>query len=501
MRGSSRMAPLDHAATATTAAAAPATAATAAPALATPIDARRRSAIQGAFFSEFIDMFDIYLPVVVLAPALGYFQPAQLPHATAAILASLVFVTTLLGRPIGALLFGLVADRIGRRRASIYSVSGFGVVTLLIALLPGYERLGILSYDLLVLLRFVDGIFLGGGYTGAMPLAFEYSRKEQRGLVGGFLMAAFCAAYLCINLVAMLMLAIFPLGGLHSAYVQWGWRIPFVIGAVLALLLALYYARRVAESELWESGNAGGGAGGSASSNARGNASRTAGGGASAPATPTAGRATGDASALPLWRLLRGDGARKLVQVLLLMSGFWLTQNLITIFVPTGLLRDIRHLGGYQLTSTLMVTYLALFFSYIGAGVLSQRLGRRRFFMLLGPLIASVGAVLLYALTSLPRLSFAPIIVLVCALAVLVTAPWGVLVTYVNERFATDMRATGFGVAYSFSLILPSFYAFYMNWLGSVMPPRLTPVALLCLGGLLGMLGAWLGPETRDIDL
>jgi MFS family permease len=451
------------------------------------LQTRRRSAIRGAFFSEFIDMFDIYLPVVVLAPALGYFQPQHLPRATAAILASLVFVTTLLGRPFGALLFGLVADRVGRRRASIYSVSGFGVVTLLIAMLPGYEHIGTASYALLVLLRFIDGIFLGGGYTGAMPLALEYARKPQRGLVGGFIMAAFCAAYLSINLVAMLMLALFPLGGQRSAYVQWGWRIPFVIGAALALLLAYYYARHVAESELWQSGTA-------------------------TPAAPTtqgadaANRQAQRAAPplnlpLPLWQLLHGDGARRLVQVLLLMSGFWLTQNLITIFLPTGLLRDTLHLGGYAVTSTLMVTYLALFFSYIGSGVLAQHIGRRRFFMLAGPLIASVGAALLYTLDSGRGLGLAPIMALVCALAVLVTAPWGVLVTYVNERFATDMRATGFGVAYSFSLILPSFYAFYMNWLGRVLPMRLTPVALLCLGGLLGMLGAWLGPETRHADL
>lgn len=445
-------------------------------AAASPIDIRRRRAVQGAFFSEFIDMFDIYLPVVVLAPALGYFQPQQLTRASAAILASLVFVTTLLGRPIGALLFGLVADRIGRRRASIYSVAGFGLLTLLIASLPGYERIGSVSYVLLVLLRFIDGIFLGGGYTGAMPLALEYSRKEQRGLVGGFIMAAFCAAYVAINLIAMVMLALFPLDGLHSAYVQWGWRIPFIIGAALAMLLAYYYVRHVAESELWQSDSS---------------AASALSGAPQAPPLPP----------LPLWRLLRGDGARRLLQVLLLMTGFWLTQNLITIFIPTGLLRDTLHLGGYAVTFTLMVTYLALFFTYIASGILSQKLGRRRFFLWAGPLIASAGAAMLYALTGARGLPLAPIMVLVCALAVVVTAPWGVLVTYVNERFATDMRATGFGVGYSFSLILPSFYAFYLNWLGAVLPPRLAPVALLCLGGLLGMLGAWLGPETRDVEL
>ena len=63
---------------------------------------KRKSATRGAFFAEFVDMFDIYLPTVVLTPALLYFQPAQLDPGTTAIFTSLVFVTTLVGRPIGA---------------------------------------------------------------------------------------------------------------------------------------------------------------------------------------------------------------------------------------------------------------------------------------------------------------------------------------------------------------------------------------------------------------
>ena len=195
---------------------------------------KRRRAISGAVFSEFIDMFDIYLPTVVLSPVLFYFQPARLDPGEQAIFASLVFITTLLGRPIGALAFGVVADRLGRRMASITSVAGFGIITFLIALIPGYAQIGIASYWLLVILRFLDGICLGGGYTGAHPLAIEYSKKEQRGFTGGLILSAFPAAYVAITLVAMLMFAIFPLAGAESAYAQWGWRIPFVIGALLA---------------------------------------------------------------------------------------------------------------------------------------------------------------------------------------------------------------------------------------------------------------------------
>jgi MFS family permease len=93
------------------------------------VDAKRRTAIKGAFLTEFIDMFDIYLPVVVLTPVLAYFQPAHIEPGLAAILDSFVFITTLLGRPVGAFIFGRVADRIGRRTSSIISVVGFGIFT------------------------------------------------------------------------------------------------------------------------------------------------------------------------------------------------------------------------------------------------------------------------------------------------------------------------------------------------------------------------------------
>ena len=365
---------------------------------------RRRSAIKGAFFSEVIDMFDIYLPVVVLSPVMAYFQGADVAPGSVALLGSLVFITTLLGRPLGAVLFGMIADRIGRRRASIYSVAGFSIITLLIGLIPGYAEIGIASYLLLIGLRFLDGICLGGGYTGAHPLALESARKHQRGLVGGFLMSGFCLAYVAINLVAIATFAVFPLDGMSSPYAEIGWRIPFVIGAALGGVLAVYYVFHVSESEIWKQETRGG------------------------------------ESRQPFTALFRGHAGRQLLQVLLMMTGFWTTQNLITIFLPSTLLPTMLHLSKLDISITLLVTYTVLFFSYIGAGMLGQKIGRRRSFLILGTLIATVGSALIYMLVHAEGLPLPGIIALVTPLAVLVTAPWGIIVTYINERFVTDVR-------------------------------------------------------------
>ncbi|MFM0041777.1 hypothetical protein [Paraburkholderia sediminicola] len=76
----------------------------------------------------------------------------------------------------------------------------------------------------------------------------------------------------------------------------------------------------------------------------------------------------------------------------------------------------------------------------------------------------------------------------------------GGLLTYINERFVTDVRATGFGVSFSLSVIIPSFYAFYLSGFGRFMPDRVAPAAMLCLGGAIAAVGAIIGPETRDVD-
>jgi MFS family permease len=427
-----------------------------------PLEQRRNIAIRGAFVTQCIDLFDIYCPVVILGPILFYFQPAQLDAQTLAILSSLILVTTLVGRPVGGLIFGMISDRMGRRKAAIYSVSGFGFFTLLIALLPGYETIGAASYWLLIILRFFDGVCLGGGYTGTVPLALEYSLKEQRGLVGGLMQAAFPVAYVTINLLAMGLYFLFPLHGGGSPYAEWGWRIPFLIGAALAAGMALYYATQVSESEIWEK------------------------------------KVKGVKTSTPLARLMTGPNIAKLGQVILMMTGFYTTQNINAIFMATTVLPHFLNLPKYEVTTVLLIAFGLSFFSVTGAGMLSQKIGRRRFFVIIGPIIATVGAGILYFLTTSTGLTLAEIIPAECCFAIIVGSPWGVLTSYIVERFATDVRATGFAIGYSFAVVIPSFFAFYLNWMSAVMPFRVTPVVLLAVAGLIGAFGAYLGPETKD---
>ena len=100
-----------------------------------------------------------------------------------------MFALSLVGSAAGAILFGHYGDKLGRSRVTIISMGGFALVTLLIGMLPGYEIWGVGSIAALTFLRFVDGVFLGGEYTGANPLAMEYAPKEKRGAWAAFIVS------------------------------------------------------------------------------------------------------------------------------------------------------------------------------------------------------------------------------------------------------------------------------------------------------------------------
>jgi MFS family permease len=420
---------------------------------------RARNALRGAFLGFYVDLFDIYLPIVVLAPAIAYFVSPELSVSATAIVSASIFAATLVGRPLGAAIFGHYADTIGRRRTAIISVTGFGVATLLIALLPGYEQWGIVAVILLIALRFIDGIFLGGEYTSANPLAMEYAPREKRGLYSGLIDSAFPLAYASISLITLLLLFLLPAEDVGSPYVQWGWRIPFVIGAALAFAFVVYYARTVSESELWQHAD-----------------------------TPDS----------PLRTLFRGEHLKSFLQVFLLMNGLWLTLQTVAAVLP-GVLATTG-LSSTQVTITLVIAYLVLTPVIIGAGALSQVTGRRPFLMAIGVMMAIVATVLYYLIISGAVSDLFWVIVLTSVVVSLVVSPFALTPAYVSERFHVGVRASGYGLAYSLAVVLPSFYAFYQAGLSALMPFEYTVLALLVIGALLIVVGAAWGPETKDVE-
>jgi hypothetical protein len=426
----------------------------------TDLTPQARRAIWGAFIGFFVDNYDIFLPVIALAPAIAYFIPKTISPTMASIASAMIFATTLIGRPLGAFIFGHFADTVGRKRVAVISVFGFGVVTLLIALLPGYDTWGDAVIYIFIALRLVDGIFLGGEYTSANTLAMEYCPKEKRGFYGAVIQSAASLGTAAISLVALAVLLVLPAGGPDAPYVQWGWRIPFLVGAIMAFGLAIYYQRSVEESRMWQ---------------------------------------TTKHTQSPIKTLFQGENLRSFLQVFTVMTGFWLSLNASLAVLP-GLLASQMHVVGTNLTFVLVVAYVVLGGVYVLGGVISQRIGRRAYLMGASAVSAVFGTLSYYLLLNTAPVNLPLILLLATVTIVLVVAPGALGTVYINERFQTGVRASGFGLGYSLAIVLPAFYVFYQAGLANFMPFKYTVLVLVVVGAVLIFVGAAWGPETKDVD-
>jgi len=421
-----------------------------------------KKAVRGAFVGFFVDMFDIYLPTIALAPAMIYFLPKNLPGTVVNTLYYVTLLVTLLGRPVGAMVFGHFGDKIGRRKSSLISILGFGTITLLIALLPGYQSMGMGAIILLLLLRFTDGICLGGQYSTAIPLAMEYSPKHKRGWYSGFIQSGFNIAYILVSIITALLLRYMSCSDASSPYCVWGWRIPFIVGAFISIAYYFYY-RNVEESKKWE---------------------KT------------------EKVKIPLVDIFSNKESRRdFLQVFTLTTGQSFICNAIMFSVP-GILINILKMNASVVTNVMCGVYFVTFFAYLAGGMISQAIGRRRLFVITGILnLTLFPYVYYYAVAHGPQMSF---IALTAALALVISLSMGGTfahsTAYLNERFRTAVRSSGYGMAYSFGFIIPAFYAFYMLGLKSIVPYEYTAIILEMIGGALVVIGALLGPETKDID-
>ena len=145
-----------------------------------------------------------------------------------------------------------------------------------------------------------------------------------------------------------------------------------------------------------------------------------------------------------------------------------------------------------------VIAYIDSLRGLIGAA--GQRFGRRRVFLVIGALNALAAPVLLGVAIAARSSSVA---VLVCGrLALLVSlAVWAMISAYLMEMFPTEIRSSGYGIAYSLPSILPAFYPYYMLGLAGLMPYAYTPVVLLVAGGVFLVVGSYLSKDLRHVDL
>lgn len=365
----------------------------------------RRVAVSAWLASTF-EWYDYFIFATASALVFGnVFFPSG--NAVAGILASFAtFAVGFLVRPVGAAIAGQIGDKYGRKPALVLALATMGIATTGIGLIPSYGSIGIAAPAILVLLRLLQGIAVGAQWGGAMLLATEYAPPGKRGLYGSFVQ---------IGVVVGVVLANFSFVVIQkrtgSAFDDWGWRIPFLVGP-LVLLLAWFIHRRIEE-------------------------------------TPEFRRTDADAGRAPLRTVLRHHRGT------VLLAGGSFAVHLATFYILiTGVLDYATRELGMARSTVLVATMVVAGAQMITiplAAKLSDRLGRLRVYTagVVGLLVWAIPMFLLIDTATAAGLIVAQLVGATCLSCI-----YGPQAALFAELFAAEIRYTGASLGYQVASVL-----------------------------------------------
>lgn len=413
-----------------------------------------------------LDLFDLFV-VLFVAPVVGkLFFPSTNPMLSlAAVYAS--FAVTLLMRPLGSAIFGSLADQHGRKRSMIISVVGVGLSTAAFGLLPTVQQAGVIAPVLFLVLRLVQGVFVGGVVASTHTIGTETVSPKYRGAVSGFVGGGGAGlGALLASLVYLVASAAFP----GSQFETWGWRCMFFAG-IVSSFLGVFVFNSLEESPVWAALAA-----------------------EKRKAAPVAARDSQKPVSSPV-RLLFSKQYRAILLVNLLLtigggSGYYLTSG----FLPT-FLKVVNHTPNAVAGLILMISSVAVILASTAAGHLSTLIGRKRSFIWLGVTRLVCFPLLFIALAR------ADSVVMIGACAVLLSAlgsaSYAPILIFLNERFPTAIRASGTGLSWNLGFavggIMPTVVSVIAGSPAEL--PMVLAVALVAIS-VLFLIGAFIVPET-----
>jgi metabolite-proton symporter len=202
-----------------------------------------RRVILASLIGTSLEWYDFFLYTTAATLVFGkLFFPSMDPlNATLAALAT--NAVAFVARPLGGIVFGHFGDRAGRKNVLVVTLLMMGVATFLIGVLPGFDSIGVAAPILLVTLRFVQGLGLGGEWGGAVIMTMEHGDPRRRGFNASWPQVGVPAGYV----LATALLTVLSLTLSEAAFLEWGWRVPFLLSGVL-VLVGFWVRRRVAES-------------------------------------------------------------------------------------------------------------------------------------------------------------------------------------------------------------------------------------------------------------
>ena len=208
---------------------------------------QRRKVLISSFLGSMVEYYDFLLYGAAAGLVFPHlFFDDQMSPFVGMILSYTILFAGYLARPVGGLIFGHFGDRYGRKNVLLITLIGMGIVSVAIGLLPTYATIGIAAPIILVILRVIQGIAVGGEWAGATLMAAEHAKAQSRGFAASVAVSGAPAGAVLSTLV----LAIFS-GLPEEQFMSWGWRVPFLLSALL-VVIGLYMRYSLAESPEFE---------------------------------------------------------------------------------------------------------------------------------------------------------------------------------------------------------------------------------------------------------
>ena len=192
------------------------------------------------------EWYDFYLYAVLAPFFAALFFPTE--NATAALLSAFAtYAAGFLVRPFGAVIFGRIGDLVGRKYTFLVTIMVMGTATFLVGVLPTYSSIGWLAPILLVSLRLLQGLALGGEYGGAATYVAEHARAHERGYATSWIQTTATLGLL----LALILIALCRGNMAAKDFAEWGWRIPFLISVIL-LVFSVYIRLKLNETPIFQ---------------------------------------------------------------------------------------------------------------------------------------------------------------------------------------------------------------------------------------------------------
>ncbi len=430
-----------------------------------------KRAMVSQFLGFGLDAYDMAL-VIVMAPILkGVFASPGQSGAWQYLTVVLFYSITMAARPVGSAIFGHYADKLGRRNLLMWTIAGVGLMSVLGALTPTKDQVGVgTAFLIFGLIRLCMGIFFGGEYACGHAFAIEHAPKAKRGWIGGFIQSGFAFGFAIASFVVML----FTLGLGEAAMQNYGWRIVFATG-VVPVFIALYIRKSLVESPEF-----------------------------------VREQKEGTIEKAPFASLFKPPTVWVFLQVFFFMTGLFLTDYAIYQFIP-GILKGKNKFGMVDYTQIYGTALLCAAIGYNVFGWISDKLGRKKLTQYYCIVIAVMGIPLYQLIIGAAVSRNFRLAIFGAIMAGMFKIHWGILPAYLCERFPTRNRSVGVGFGYSAGALVGGagitplvalFHSF--SPIASVEGPGelwLSASVALTIGAIMTFVSLIFSPETKDLEL